>query len=279
MRMNKRKTRSLKLCFLFLLPALALSVLVSCNDNVLSKRLARNAIEREAMFRDSSQVVKFDVGYYEIRPEMREALDTLVALGVINCKVEEVVEHRRFEKYTWWEGTKVYYKDVTHYFADVSLTESGEAYMVSDPPITRLGDDFTLSDSLLLSENSLFVQTDDETAADSVGAIEAPENDTDTVEKAKQNAYAVALDKVRYTSYWMLAGFYRVDKVGEVFCPPEYAKEGRGVCRFICRFTGLSPFGRVMTSHKEGETRKGRATLLHYLDEGWVVDFLSFDEY
>ena len=34
-----------------------------------------------------------------------------------------------------------------------------------------------------------------------------------------------------------------------------------------------------MTSHKEGETRKGRATLLHYLDEGWVVDFLSFDEY
>lgn len=171
MRMNKRKTRSLKLCFLFLLPALALSVLVSCNDNVLSKRLASNAIEREAMFRDSSQVVKFDVGYYEIRPEMREALDTLVALGVINCKVEEVVEHRRFEKYTWWEGTKVYYKDVTHYFADVSLTESGEAYMVSDPPITRLGDDFTLSDSLLLSENSLFVQTDDETAADSVGAI------------------------------------------------------------------------------------------------------------
>lgn len=54
MRMNKRKTRSQKLCFLFLLPALALSVLVSCNDNVLSKRLARNAIEREAMFRDSS---------------------------------------------------------------------------------------------------------------------------------------------------------------------------------------------------------------------------------
>lgn len=86
MRMNKRKIRSLKLCFLFLLPALALSVLVSCNDNVLSKRLARNAIEREAMFRDSSQVVKFDVGYYEIRPEMREALDTLVALGVINLR-------------------------------------------------------------------------------------------------------------------------------------------------------------------------------------------------
>ena len=155
MRMNKRKIRSLEVMF----PLLVARVGVVCAGIVQRqcafKRLARNAIEREAMFRDSSQVVKFDVGYYEIRPEMREALDTLVALGVINCKVEEVVEHRRFEKYTWWEGTKVYYKDVTHYFADVSLTESGEAYMVSDPPITRLGDDFTLSDSLLLSENSL----------------------------------------------------------------------------------------------------------------------------
>ncbi len=276
--MKRLSFRSVRENFPVLLLMVLPFALSACDSNVLSERFARCAIEKEAMFRDSSQVAVLDVGYYEVKPEMRAVLDSLVKLGVVNCKIDEVKERRRFEKYTWWEGTKVYYKEVNHYFADVSLTDAGKKFLVCNPPTTRLGDEPAISGDVPVAGDSLLLASYDDTAADSIGAVEVAK-DADSAEKEEdKNLYSAALARVKYTSEWVLTGFYKVKKVYDVFCPPSYAREGRGTCHFVCSFEGVTPFGSVMESRREGERIKGRATLLHYLDNGWKVEYLSFDE-
>ena len=64
----------------------------------------------------------------------------------------------------------------------------------------------------------------------------------------KANPYYAALKKVKFITVNVLTGFYKVEKVLNVFCPDNYRKSGIGKCNFVCKFTGITPFGKILTN-------------------------------
>ena len=137
----KRKIHLFKNIFFAACTVLFAAFFTSCDKYTLTAHSAKKAIERETAFRDSSQVVQIGLGYYEVDSVAKQKLEALAKEGVVSCQISEVNERHRFEQYTWWEGTKVFYKEVKHYFANVSLTEEGRKYVVANPPVKPLGED------------------------------------------------------------------------------------------------------------------------------------------
>jgi len=263
------------LCAIFLAASLA-----SCDKHTLTARSAKKAIEKETAFRDSSQVVQIGIGYYEVDSAAKQKLEALAKEGVISCKISGTTERHRFEKYTWWEGTKVFYKDITHYFAEVSLTEEGKKFVVSNPPVKPLGEDnIPEADYHNMSADSLQTEafSDNSTngSADAVSEKSASTIQKDTTGNA--NPYSEALKKVKLTTVNVLTGFYKVEKVLNVFCPDNYRKSGIGKCNFVCIFTGITPFGKILTTHKDGERTYGNADFTRFEDKGWRVEIYDIN--
>ncbi len=264
---------AIKISGLFAAMALML-LLASCENKTLTPRTAKKALEKETAFRDSSQVIGFNIGYYEVDSIARKKLESLSKAGVINCKISEITEHHRFERYTWWEGTKVFFKDVKHYFAEVSLSEEGKKYIVANPPVRPQGEDdipeydyHNMTDTLYIDSGA------GETAADSAEVVPAKPEENATV--AGNDDYSKALKKVKYTTVNVLTGFYKIEKVLDVYCPETYKRAGIGKCNFVCVFSGITPFGAEFTSHKNGERTLGNADFIRYEDKGWRVDIYN----
>lgn len=254
--------------------------LASCDKHTLTASSAKKAIEKETAFRDSSQVAQVRTGFYEVDSAAKKQLEALAKEGVISCKISGIKEHHRFEKYTWWEGTKVFYKDVMHYFAEVSLTEEGKKFTVSNPPVKPQGeDDIPETDYHNMSADSLQTEafSDDNAAGNADGAAENPGSPTPKDATGKKDPYSEALKKVKFTTVNVLTGFYKVEKVLNVFCPDSYRKNGTGKCNFVCKFTGITPFGKILTSHKDGERTYGNADFTRFEDKGWRVDIYDIN--
>lgn len=254
--------------------------LASCDKHTLTARSAKKAIEKETAFRDSSQVVQIGIGYYEVDSTTKQKLEALAKEGVISCKISGIKEHHRFEKYTWWEGTKVFYKDITHFFAEVSLTEEGKRFVVSNPPVKPLGEDsIPEADYHNMSADSLQsgAFSGNGTAGNAAAVAENPESPMQKGITDKGNPYSEALKKVKLTTVSVLTGFYKVEKVLNVFCPDNYRKSGIGKCNFVCKFTGITPFGKILTSHKDGERTYGNADFTRFEDKGWRVDIYDIN--
>lgn len=249
--------------------ALALWLTPSCGDNrTLTPRAAKKALEKETAFRDSSQVAKLDVGFYETDSAGRLKLEELQKAGVVRCKASVVSEHRRVERYTWWEGTTVAYEDVKHIFVDVALSDEGRKYVVANPPEHPVGDDNLPS-------------TDYHNISDTVAAVVEGVGAASPAAKSsaddKNKAYTDALKRVKYSAVNVLTGFYRVERVVNVFCPENYRKGGMGKCEFVCVFTGITPFGRSLTSLRDDERTYGSATFTRFEDRGWRVDIYDIN--
>lgn len=276
----KRKIHLFKNIFFAACTVLFAAFFTSCDKYTLTAHSAKKAIERETAFRDSSQVVQIGLGYYEVDSIAKQKLEALAKEGVVSCQISEVNERHRFEQYTWWEGTKVFYKEVKHYFANVSLTEEGRKYVVANPPVKPLGEDnIPETDYHNMSADS--TQTEaytGDTAADSVGAtMILAESSTQPNNADKANPYYAALKKVKFITVNVLTGFYKVEKVLNVFCPDNYRKSGIGKCNFVCKFTGITPFGKILTNHKDGERTYGNADFTRFEDKGWKVDIYDIN--
>lgn len=243
----------------------ALVVAASCGDGrTLTARAARKALEKETAFRDSSQVAKLDVGFYETDSAGCQRLKELEKAGVVKCRISVVPERRRVERYTWWEGTTVSYEDVRHIFAEVELSDEGRKYVVANPPVRPVGDDnLPVADYHNISDTVAAVVEGAGAASPAVAPGSGDE---------KNKAYSAALKKVRFRAVSVLTGFYRVERVVNVFCPENYRRGGMGKCEFVCVFTGVTPFGKCLTAHEEGERTYGSADFTRFEDRGWRVD-------
>lgn len=243
----------------------ALVVAASCGDGrTLTARAAKKALEKETAFRDSSQVAKLDVGFYETDSAGCQRLRELEKAGVVKCRISVVPERRRVERYTWWEGTTVSYEDVRHIFAEVELSDEGRKYVVANPPVRPVGDDnLPVADYHNISDTVAAVVEGAGAASPAVAPGSGDE---------KNKAYSAALKKVRFRAVSVLTGFYRVERVVNVFCPDNYRKGGMGKCEFVCVFTGVTPFGKCLTAHEEGERTYGSADFTRFEDRGWRVD-------
>lgn len=243
----------------------ALVVAASCGDGrTLTARAAKKALEKETAFRDSSQVAKLDVGFYETDSAGCQRLKELEKAGVVKCRISVVPERRRVERYTWWEGTTVSYEDVRHIFAEVELSDEGRKYVVANPPVRPVGDDnLPVADYHNISDTVAAVVEGAGAASPAVAPGSGDE---------KNKAYSAALKKVRFRAVSVLTGFYRVERVVNVFCPENYRRGGMGKCEFVCVFTGVTPFGKCLTAHEEGERTYGSADFTRFEDRGWRVD-------
>ncbi len=270
----KHNTGFLKIILPAMCAALLAASLASCDEQTLNAQAAKKALEKETVFRDSSQVVQIGTGFYEVDSAARQRLEALAKEGVISCKISTAAEHHRFEKYTWWEGTKIFYKDITHFFAEVSLTEKGKKFIVHNPPSKPLGeDDIPEADTHNMSKTAMHTELYDANNATGTAAVAAYHGKSAPKGSyGKVISYSEAQKKVKSAKVNMLAGFYKVEKVLNVFCPENYSKNGVGKCNFICKFTGITPFGKILTSHKDGERAYGHADFARFEDKGWRVN-------
>lgn len=129
--------------------ALLLTGATSCGPEPLSKRSAKKAIERDAMFAKDSQVAQFKTGYYEVTPEELDQLAQLKAAGVVQYSAEGVMEVTQDRK--WVPHYEYYYgmrfqngghysytdREIPHAFVTVTLTEDGKKYVVENPTTMR----------------------------------------------------------------------------------------------------------------------------------------------
>lgn len=277
----------LKSALLITLSAAFLTVLSSCGERRLNARTARKALMRECAFRDSSQVTAMPTGYFEITAEARPLLDSLTKAGLIKCRITEVKEQKKIEKYTWWEGTTVSYSTVTHYFADISLTDEGRKYTVTAPPVSST------------DEDGLPIEEETDSAAVNIAAADAqdtgtePQSEDDVAavvtaipmvtgqavvpagSEAGKSPYAQAVRKIRIKKVNLLTGFLKVKKIFHISCTADDMKRGTATCEFVYSYEGVTTPGRILTSHRDGEMHRSSASFRYYLDTGWTVSASS----
>lgn len=118
-------------------------------DGPLSKRSAKKAVERSAMFAKDSQVTEFQTGFYEATTAQLDQLAQLKAAGMVTYTAEGVMEYAKDRKwvptYSYFYGMRYqsggYYsyteRKIPHVFVSVSLTEEGKKYVIDKPTVMR----------------------------------------------------------------------------------------------------------------------------------------------
>lgn len=264
-------------------------MLTSCDSDTLSARLAKNALCKESSFRDSSQCVTLNTGYYEVDEAEITRLKQLQNAKMVTCKIETVIEKKKQSRYNWYSGYTYYYEDVEHQFAEVTLTKEGLKYKVYQPvtmredleellkanekPEEETPDYMTVKESTTVQNES----SAPEVPADSAAVIEEEPVETPPAEtpSEEKSAYDKALEKANREYHEMLAGRLEVVKVIEVYCPEEMQKNGKGTCKFVYEFVDKTPFGYVLNAPEQHKRHIGKATLTHYEDKGWIVDDIN----
>lgn len=265
-------------------------MLTSCDSDTLSSRLAKNGINKELAFRDSSQCVEFNTGYYEVDDKGATQLKQLANAKMITYKIETIIEKKKRSNYSWYSGYTYYYEDVEHKFATVSLTKEGRKYKVYRPVTMRE----EYEDLLKIYEEAeeetpdyMIVKAETETqpqaVADTAGigdaSADAIEEEPDgpvetnegTADEGGKSDYEKALEKVNVEEHSMLAGRFELIKVINIYCPEEMQKNGKGQCEFIYEFTDKTPFGFVLGAPTQHKRCIGNASLIHLEDNGWIV--------
>ena len=280
------------------------SALTSCDSDTLNPRLAKNALQKEAMFADSSCVKSFTTGFYEVNPAQLRQLQQLQKAGMVELKLTSVVEKKKVSNYSYWSGYTTASQDVEHTFATVSLTDAATRYVVNHV-VTRREDqekDLKLREGVagdpvpdyVLSDNDLAIESDvEEMVVETAAAEEEVIASADTVAQSDvpvaasvdkkdaavpANDYEAMLAKVDTKTHDMLLGKFELVKVKEVFCPENMKENGVGSCAYIYRFVDKTPFGHVFKAPESGKLMTGKATFSRYIDMGWTVQHNNPDE-
>ena len=292
----------MKKLFAVIVSALLVFGLTSCDDSVLSKSSAKKALKKEAVFDPDFATAEFSTGYYEVDEDDLNNLARLKAAGMVNYSTETVIEKVTRRDYSYWSGTYYYTVDVEHTFANVSLTEEGLKYVIEEP--TRHREDLikdlkankdyeeAVPDYMKAIHQKEVAPAAQKPAAK---AAEAPATDTvvvDTVveetvveepkpQQAKQKAdnpnraYEAATAKVNRETHNMLLGHYELEKVKEVRCSDEMAKNGVGECMFLYTFKDKTPFGFVLGAPAQDYVNTAKANFIYYQDLGWVASSID----
>lgn len=268
------------------------TAVTSCGSDTLNPRQAKSALEKEAMFSDSSCVKSFNTGFYEVNPTQLTQLKQLRDAGMIDLTTSTVVEKKKVSSYSYWSGYTSAMQDVEHTFANVSLTDAAKKYAVSH--VARYRDDIEKDLKLregitpaptpdyILSNNDLNTGADIEEIVTETAEAEEEVAAADTIaadveqpavkEPATVSSYDAALSKVSIETHEMLLGKFELVKVTEVFCPENMKENGVGSCSYIYRFVDKTPFGHVFDAPEEGTLNQGKATFRRYVDMGWLVE-------
>lgn len=274
------------------------TAITSCDNDTLTPRLAKKALEKEAMFADSSCVKSFNTGFYEVNPSELAKLKQLHDAGMIELATNAVVEKKEVSNYNYWSGYTTASQNVEHIFATVSLTEAAKKYEVHHVVKQRDDNEKDLelakghtvepTPEYMMSNNDLDTGDDIEEIVKSTAEAEekiADNTVTNTGAKTGQPAatpsstplssYESALAKSAIKTHDMLLGNFELVKVKEVFCPEDMKENGIGSCSYIYRFVNKTPFGHVFGAPEANKLTTGHATFRNYVDMGWLVDVIK----
>lgn len=277
--------------------------LTSCDDSVLSSSSARKAIKKEAIFAENYATAQFNTGYYEAGEGDLLNLARLKAAGMVTYTAETIIEKVRKSTYSYWSGYSYYNVDEEHTFVTVQLTEEGKKHLV-ETPVTQRADiakDFKANEDYeeFIPDYMKIESTDIVTPVTEKEVVEAVEDivpDSAVIEevtateevtetqapspapvKAEPNAaYEAAMAKVNIETHNVLLGRFSLEKVREVRCSEEMAKNGVGSCTAIITFKDKTPFGYVLGAPKQDFLKGVKVSLVYYEDLGWTVS--SFDD-
>ncbi len=236
-------------------------------------------------------VATIKTGYYEAEAYEIETLAKLQAAGVLTYKAENIIETR----HGWYSKNKY-----DHYFVEVTLTEEGQKYVVSDEEYAEWEEESKYVDSDFedeevaeeVSEDSVVAQVltaladipviddDPEVAAqakaqpanDNTYEEEAPEvvsdSSSDTPAVAPQSAYEKAMANVNVVEVRVKT--YKMDlyKVRYVKCTQNMFEDGVGSAVIIFEVTDCTPFGEILSNKKEGK-KSDKDRKFELFEEGW----------
>lgn len=275
--------------------------LSSCDDSVLNSSSAKKALKKEAIFANDYATSIFKTGYYEVTEPALTALIQLKEAGMITLSTETIIEKAEKRSYDYWTGYRYYTIDVEHTFANVALTDKGEKLVVKEPTTMRkdIADDLKandnyeeelpeymnlseIDDAVSIEEIEECFEAADTIAADTIAsdsteiANNSSANKAELKEKANPNAaYLQALNNVNIEEQDVLLGRYSLEKVKEIRCSEEMAKNGVGECKAIISFRDKTPFGFILGAPKEGYLQTISVSFIYYQDLGWTVNKIS----
>ena len=281
----------MKRLFAFL-PVAIIALFTSCDNTVLTARLAEGAVKKDVFWDTPYMTSTFKTGYYETNSHEIERLTQLYTAGVIELSIDRAVEEERY-----WGS--VYYTD--HYFADVKLTSKGKKYVfegeiksgrkdlldelkdndeeekipdymveLKDVKInTLLPDPSAKEQKSEKSNNSYNHYADDNnySSSNSSYSYNSSSNDTKT-----PTAYEQACAKANSEYVTVILCEFGIVKTKEIYCPEEYYKMGKGECKVISEVAEKTPFGHVYGAPAEGSRKIESVSLKRYEDLGWVVE-------
>ena len=268
----------------------------SCGDSdILNSGAAKKALKKEAVFAKNHCTVPFSTGFYEVDSDDLDKLARLQAAGMITFSVESATETVTEYTYSWYSGRTEYTYEREHDFAQVDLTEAGQKLVVESPALYREDtarlkremDEY--SEDIPEYMNTIYVRpqlpedrseaTDTDSIGKNIEIAECVETTTEVEEVQPEhdvNAnYNTLLARVHKTDNNMLSGRFTLEKVMDVFCPEEFAKDGKGSCRFIAKFVAKTAFGYVLGAPGNQQLREGKATFRRYVDKGWTVESID----
>lgn len=286
----------------FLTAGVILFGMTACSGegSPLSKSSAKSALKKEAVFAKDSQVASFALGFQEISESEFNGLVALKAAGVVDYTLESVVEYR--ENRVWggyWVGSYTETVEVTHVFANVSLTPEGQKYIVAEPTeyrkdlaeILKANKDYEEFEPDYMSVTDAAYQqliapkpakaaepvveevVDADTAVVEEVVEQAPTHNPNQARKAdnKNAAYEAMVARVSTETVKVLLGRFEIEKVREVLCTEEMFKDGKGSCKVYYKFVDKTPFGYVLGAPKADYLMSATVKFIHYQDLGWVV--------
>lgn len=291
----------------FLTAGVILLGLTACSGegSPLSKSSAKSALMKESVFAKDSQVANFSIGFQEIDENKFNELVVLKAAGVVDYTLESVVEYRKNTVWGgYWTGYYTENVEVTHVFANVSLTPEGQKLVVAEPTkyrkdlaeILKANKDYKEFEPAYLSvtdgtyqqlvskkpakagepvvEEIIEEYADADTAVVEEKVVEkAPAHNSNKTLKAdsKNAAYEAMVARVSTEEVNVLLGHYKLDRVSEILCNEEMFKEGKGSCKVYYKFVDKTPFGYVMGTPKADSLMSATVKFIHYQDLGWIV--------
>ena len=201
------------------------------------------------------------VGYYELNSEAdRYQLRKLQAAGVINYSAAKILEQKGSYYYSWNEE---------HVFVTVSLTEEGKKYQLTPEQIEEI------EEAMAAVAVETFPGDKAPAGGSSSGSQASKSQATQaTASKATADMSEYERAKAREKSELCYVQLYKLDldKVRNLRCTDDMAKDGRATCEAIFRYVDVTPFGRIIGSVHEGQPEAQKCSFTYFNDKGWVMN-------
>ena len=235
-----------------------------------------------------TEYTRFKVGYYEENDEdERFELRQLAATGVITYDVKRIEQKVRV-----WDGyemdNRTYrwvdkYKTVSEYryFVTTELTDAGKKLMVyarpryeekpdkylTPPPYQKFPED-------TVSRKENWGDKEDAPKSSSSSASSSAKSDntpfTESKKEEPKTEYEKEKAREHTTDMWVKTHSLKVMDARNIL-----VKDGEAAALVIVDYTDVTPFGRILRYHREGEHEVLKVSFQYWQDLGWTVDELD----